>query len=108
MGKLAVSVCLILGLSSCAARRPVARNLVETAPIPASPAKPLTITVYLCSVDIDTPECNAKLAQWQRKKHIEEIIPLLMDDFKNTSTVDKAERDRIAVLAEWLAKHKYE
>lgn len=77
---------------------------------PKTQTEPLKVKVYLCAPDQDTPQCAAKLAQWKRKKDIEALVPLLIEDFGNTTTIDKALRDREAAIMKRLSdnQHKYD
>lgn len=69
---------------------------------------PLSATVHLCAPDDERPECEARRAQFDYKQHAKTLIELLQEDFPNTVRIDRALRDRMAAVMEWLLKHRYD
>lgn len=88
---------LALLLVGCAEKKPL--------PAPVALAPENRVTLHLCSPADESPECVTKLAMWDRKKHIEELVPLLLNDFRNKTTINTAEREHENAIMLWLIKH---
>lgn len=70
----------------------------------------LSVTVYLCRPDQESPACDAKRALWQHLKDERDLEDLIIEDFRNAKigNMNRDLRDRMAAIESRLAKNKYD
>lgn len=109
-------IVLCLLLTGCIAKP--AQHVVPAALAPTTPTastscaeNPVCVNVPTCPPNVDSPECDAKRDYRDYKMHEQELNKLILEEFaedhKTGGTLNRARRDRMDAIMDWMKKHKY-